>query len=173
MDTSAYTHLCLAGHSEIIRSLAPGGVVVVPADVCAEIEQGRERHQGIPAVSSVNWAELAVLDEDEVWTQLIVKGQLGGRPREHLGECAVIACAHHRDLVAILDDRAAIEQADRLGVPTHGTMWIVIEAYKTLYDRDRRRTARLVDDLLASGMYLPVDSGESLLSWAYEEGLLP
>ena len=34
-------------------------------------------------------------------------------------------------------------------------------------------TARVVDDLLATGMFLPLTSGKSLLTWAYEQGLLP
>jgi len=76
-------------------------------------------------------------------------------------------------MTAVLDERAAVAQAHRLQVPTHDTMWIVIEAYKHLYGRDKQRTARVIDDLLATGMYLPLDSGESVLSWAYEEGLLP
>lgn len=173
IDTTAYTHLCRAGHAEIIELLAPGGVVIVPTEVDTEIEQGRERHDGIPAVSSVDWAEVAVLTEEETWTQLAVKAQMGGHPREHLGECAVIACARHRDMIAVLDERAAVAQADRLGVRTHDTLWIVIEAYKELYERDRDRTAKVIDDLLDTGMYLPISSGESLLSWAYEEGLLP
>jgi predicted nucleic acid-binding protein len=173
MDTSTYTHVCRAGHADILKNLAPSGVVIVPTDVNTEIEQGRERYEGIPAVSSVGWAEIAVLSEDEVWTQLGVKAQMGGRPDEHLGECAVIACARHRNMIAILDERAAVAQADRLNVPTHDTLWIVIEAYKSLYQRDRDLTARVVDDLLDTGMFLPLASGESLLTWAYEQGLLP
>lgn len=147
--------------------------MIVPTDVNIEIEQGRERYEGIPAVSSVSWAEIAVLSEDEVWTQLGVKAQMGGQPDEHLGECAVVACALHRNMIAILDERAAIAQADRLHVPTHDTLWIVIEAYKQLYQRNRDLTATVVDDLLDTGMFLPLVSGESLLTWAYEQGLLP
>jgi predicted nucleic acid-binding protein len=173
MDTSAFTHLCRAGHAEIIEKLSPGGVVLIPDVVNTEIENGRERYQGIPTVSSISWAEIAVLSDEETLTQLVVKAQLGGLPHEHLGECAVIACAHHRNLVAILDERAAVEQAELLGVQNHGTLWLVIEAYKKLYGRDRDRTAKVVNGLLATDMYLPVDSGESLLSWAFEEGLLP
>jgi predicted nucleic acid-binding protein len=71
------------------------------------------------------------------------------------------------------DERVAIEQADRLGVRSHDTLWLVIEAYKELFDRDRDRAALIVDNLSATGMYLPIGSGESLLAWAYEEGLLP
>lgn len=164
MDTSTYTHVCRSGHSDIISKLAPNGIVIVPTDVNTEIEQARERHPDIPAVAFAGWAEMAVLTEKEAWTQLEVKAQMGGLPRQHLGECAVIACAHHRDMVAILDDRAAVAQADRLAVATHDTLWIVIEAYKELYERDRDRTAKVVDDLLGTGMYLPFTSGQSLFS---------
>jgi hypothetical protein len=94
MDTSTYTHLCRAGHADLIEQLAPGGIVVVA-------------------------------------------------------------------------------QADRLGVATHDTLWIVIEAYKVLFGRDKAITAKVVDDLLDTGMYLPLKSGESLVAWAWEEGLLP
>jgi len=173
MDTSTYTHLWRAGHDDLIERLAPGGVVVIPTEVGTEIERGRQVHADIPSVSAVPWAEIAILADDELWTEVGVKAQMGGGPYEHLGECAVIACAYHRELVAILDERAAIEQADRLGVTTHDTLWIVIEAYKNIFARDRKSTARVVDDLLATGMYLPVDSGESLLAWAWENGLLP
>lgn len=76
-------------------------------------------------------------------------------------------------MVAIMDERAAIEQADRFGVITHDTLWIVIEAYREIFQKDRASAAKVVDDLLVTGMYLPVDSGESLLSWAYEQELLP
>lgn len=173
LDTSTFTHLCRAGHEEVLAQLAPGGVVVIPDDVNSEIEKGRESHPNIPSVSAVSWAELAVLTQAEVWTQLSVKAELGGGPTEHLGECAVIACALHRGYVAILDERAAITQADFRDVPSHDTLWIVVEAYKVLFGRDRTRAAQIVDDLLATGMYLPIDNGEGLLAWAYREGLLP
>ncbi|MDE3722846.1 hypothetical protein PWG71_15765 [Nocardiopsis sp. N85] len=173
MDTSVYTHFCRAGHANIIEKLAPGGVVLVPDEVNQEIERGRATYPDIPDVASVGWAEIAVLSDDEVWTQLQVKAQMSGGPNQHLGECAVIACAKHRNMAAILDERAAVAQADRFGVPTYDTLWIVIEAYKNLYHRDRASTARVVDDLLGTDMFLPVDLGESLLSWAYESGLLP
>lgn len=173
MDTSTFTHLCRAGHADIIEKLAPGRLVLIPTDVNAEIERGRSSYSGIPAVSSVDWAAVAVLTEEETWTQLQIKADMAGTPSEHLGECAVIACAYHREMVAFLDERAAIEQADRRNVCTHDTLWLVIEAYKKLFDRDRARAARIIDDLLNTDMYLPIDSGESLLAWAYEDGLLP
>jgi predicted nucleic acid-binding protein len=173
MDTSAYTHLCRAGHACIIEKLAPSGVVLIPREVDVEIKEGRERHSGIPAVSATCWAKIAVLTDDEQWTALRVKAALGGGMTQHLGESAVIACAHHRDLIAVLDDRAAIERADLLRARSIDTMWIVMEAYKSLYGRDKDRVIAVVDDLLETGMYLPFDSGEELFAWAYSAGVLP
>ena len=48
MDTSAYTHLCRAGHACIIEKLAPGGVVLIPCEVDVEITKGRELHSRHP-----------------------------------------------------------------------------------------------------------------------------
>lgn len=172
VDTVAYTHLARAGHLDLLQRLAPEGVIVVPAEVSREIEAGREGYSAIPPISSLSWARLAVLDEDEDWTKLMVKAELAGKPDEHLGECAVIAVSKHRSGVAIIDDRAARKQAGAQGVECLDTLWIVVEAYKTLFNRDRDHAAAIIDDLLATHMYLPIRSGEELFAWAYEEGLL-
>ena len=164
MDTSTFTHYCQAGHADVLSALAPGGLIAIPTDVNDEIEQRRALHTGIPSVSGVTWAEVAVLDEEETWTQTLIKAQMGGGPREHLGECAVIACARHRGMVAVLDERAAGVQADLHRVSWRDSLWM---------PRDRERTQQLVDDLLTSGLWLPFDTASSVFTWAYEEGLLP
>ncbi|ORA78970.1 hypothetical protein BST29_20320 [Mycobacterium malmoense] len=173
MDTSTYTHMCRAGHASIIQDLAPHGVVLIPAEVNTEIEKGRERHPGIPGISMVNWAAHTLMTDEEESTAMRVKAALGGGRFQHLGESAVIACAHHRNLIAVLDDRAAVAQADRLKVTSIDTMWIVAEAYKSLFKRDRTQTVALVDALLETGMYLPFQDGDSFFAWAWEEGILP
>lgn len=173
MDTSTYTHLCRAGYASIIENLAPNGVVLIPAEVNIEIERGRGKHCGIPSVGTVNWAAHTVMTDEEEWTAMRVKVALAGGQFEHLGESAVIACAHHRNLVAVLDDRAAVAQADRLRVKWIDTMWIVAEAYKSLFDRGKDQTVELVDALLSTGMYLPLGDGEAFFAWAYAESLLP
>lgn len=173
VDTSVYTHLARAGHAEILQRLSPGGLLLIPDDVDAEIQAGRDSHADIPDPASTTWAETTVLTEDERWTQLTIKAAMGGDRTKHIGECAVIACAKHRGFTALLDERSAIAQADLHGVPSHDTLWLVIEAHLTLPEYDRDRAIQVVDDLLATGMSLPVDSGGSLFAWAYEEGLLP
>ena len=92
MDTSTFTHLCRANHATIIEKLAPRRLVLIPTDVNEEIERGRLSYAGIPAISSITWAEMAVLTEEETWTQLQIKAKMAGTKTEHLGECAVIAC---------------------------------------------------------------------------------
>lgn len=173
VDTSTYTHLSRAGHLDLLRQLAPGGIVVVPTEVDAEIQNGRDRYPGIVAPEALSWVEQTVLTEAEEWTQLQVKAAIGGGPLENLGECAVIACAFHRGQVALLDDRAAVAQANLRGVQAHDTLWVVIEAYATVFSKNASRAVTVVDELLGTDMYLPIQSGTSLMAWAYEEGLLP
>lgn len=173
VDTSTYTHLSRAGYLDLLHQLAPGGIVVVPSDVDTEIQNGRDRYPGIIAPQALPWVEQAVLTEEESWTQLEVKAALGGDPCKHLGECAVIACALHRGHVALLDERDAITQADLFGVQTHDTLWVVIEAYATVFGKDQDQAIAVVDALLGTDMYLPINNGTSLIVWAYEEGLLP
>jgi capsular polysaccharide biosynthesis protein/predicted nucleic acid-binding protein len=172
MDTSVYTYLCRAGYASLIQRLAPDGLVLVPTYVNTEIENARALYPEIPSAGSSEWAQIIAPNEEEDRTQIQVKAQMGGSIDQHLAECAVIACAFHRNLTAVLGEGVAVKQAQRLGVRTSSILWIIVEAYKTLYNRDRDLAAAVVDDLLATGMYLPFDSGESLFNWAHHEGLL-
>ena len=172
MDMNAYMQLCRAGHASLVRQLAADGLLLVPTRVDKEIGSGRTLRPDIPSVRALEWGQTTALTEEEDLTQIQVKAQMGGSVDQHLRECAVIACALHRKLTAVLDERAAVKQAQRLGVRTCGILWIIIQAYKTLYDRDREVAAAVVDDLLAAGMHLPIDSGDSLFAWADHEGLL-
>jgi hypothetical protein len=38
---------------------------------------------------------------------------------------------------------------------------------------DRATVEAIVDDLVATGMRLPVSTGAALFAWAYEAGILP
>jgi len=84
-DTSVFTHLARSGHLDILRGLAPNGIVIVPSQVDAEIQRSQEVHQGIPLAMSLNWVKLAVLTEEEESTFLAVRMNLGGSPAQHLG----------------------------------------------------------------------------------------
>lgn len=73
--------------------------------------------------------------------------------------------------VAIIDERAGSRIAQRDGIAVHGTLWLVANGLRT--ERLARADAeRIVDELIATDMALPVD-GAGFVAWAYEEGLLP
>ncbi|WP_313673107.1 hypothetical protein [Mycolicibacterium sp.] len=162
MDTSTFTHFSRAGFSHILSALAPELVVFVPREVEIEIDKAREHHVNVPPLHEVPWVSRIFMTEDEQWTATKVKVALGGGIEEHQGESAVIACAHHRDLVAVLDDRAAVEQTKRFEVQSIDTMIIVAEAHKTIFEGNRDQTIALIDALLDTDMRLPVKSGAEL-----------
>jgi hypothetical protein len=53
----------------------------------------------------------------------------------------------------------------------HGTLWLVANAVRDDH-LGRPDAERLVDELTATDMALPVD-GAGFFAWAYTEGLLP
>ncbi|MCB9411192.1 hypothetical protein, partial [Mycolicibacterium sp.] len=162
MDTSTFTLFCRAGYGHILQAVAPQGVVLIPREVELEIDAARNLHVGVPTVGSTTWAGRIFLTSDEEWTAMQVKVVLGGGTKEHMGECAVIACAKHRKLVAVIDERAAVAEAIARKVPFLDTMRLVANAHKSIFDQDESKTVALVDALLGTGMWLPVKSGSEL-----------
>jgi predicted nucleic acid-binding protein len=173
VDTSTYTHLARAGHLAILRDTALQGIILVPSQVQTEIDEGRDRYWGIPDPRSLTWVTVVVLDEEENDTLIEVKADMGGSPSEHIGECAVIAYSHHAGHTAVLDERAAVTQAEMLDVASVDTLDIVLLAWRTLFGEDKPAAERIVDDLLGTGMWLPVKAGRGLWAWAWTEGRLP
>lgn len=175
MDTSAFTHWHRAGHGEILRRVAPGGeVILIPDAVNAEVEVAREKYPGIPAIVECEWAKLVVLGPDEGAVQLAIQADMGAdTAAEHAGEAAVIAYAKAYGCTAILDEREAVNQAKERGVVCRDSMWIAIEALHVLDDIDRATVEQVANDLLSTGMWLPIKSGASLIPWAYEVEYMP
>ncbi|MFI2233235.1 hypothetical protein [Nocardia testacea] len=175
MDTSTFTHFCRAGHQDVLRRLAPQGLILIPDTVQSEVEDGRDNGYDIPSIAELPWVEVGVLTFEEAYTQLDIKVDMpsmkGDGPRKNLGECAVLACAVHRQMVAVIDDGDARSQARQRGVRFVTSMWIIAEAYKTLGDIDSGAAERIYESLLATDMRLP--AVESFVQWAYEVGLLP
>ena len=136
---------------------------------------GRDRDYDIPALGGLDWVEIGVLTSAEEDTQLDIKISMpslqGESPRVHLGECAVLACAIHRGMIAVIDDRDGRGQATSRGVRYVDSMWIIAQALKTLDDVDSAAAERIYADLIATGMRLP--QVESFIGWAYQVGLLP
>lgn len=134
---------------------------------------GTRALRGYPAISECEGTELVVLDPDEGAVQLAIQSDMGAETAiEHAGEAAVIAYAQAHGYTAIIDEREAISQALERLVIARDSMWLACEALQVLDDVSRAAVERIVDDLLATGMWLPVKSGASLIAWAYEEGYM-
>ena len=161
MDTSTFTHFCRAGYGHILQALAPQ--VWCSSRVKSNWKSMQlEICVGVPTVGSTTWAGRIFPTSDEEWTAMQVKVVLGGGTKEHMGECAVIACAKHRKLVAVIDERAAVAETIARKVPFLDTMRLVANAHKSIFDQDESKTVALVDALLGTGMWLPVKSGSEL-----------
>ena len=175
MDTSTFTHFFRAGHGDILRRLAPCGVVIIPDTVHGEVQEGRDLDLDIPAINDLPWVELALLTPAEERDQLMFKVSMpskkGDSPRKNMGECAVLACATHREMVAVIDDRDGRTLAGIQGIKYVNSMWIIAQAYRTLDDVDAERAEQIYEALCATEMRLP--AVESFIGWAYEVGLLP
>ncbi|MGB2949249.1 MAG: hypothetical protein WBB62_10650 [Rhodococcus sp. (in: high G+C Gram-positive bacteria)] len=172
MDTSTFTHFSRAGYEDVLQRLAPQGLVLIPDTVNTEIEAGIEAGYDITSPGTLDWVEIGVLTMDEADTQLRIKLEMpSGKkdpPEKNLGECAVLACAKHRGMVAVIDDGDARAQARNRELPSVGTMWIIAEAHKQLDDVDAEQLYQALRD---TDMHLP--HTDSIVGWAQKKGFLP
>ena len=74
--------------------------------------------------------------------------------------------------IAVIDESAATGIGDATGITVHGSLWLVIRGFKSKI-LDRVTAEGIVDDLIGTGMRLPVTDGTALFAYAYEAGLLP
>ena len=124
-------------------------------------------------VSAQSWLRPVELEElNEIVAFARYKAELGGGPQRNKGEAAVLAWTSVNGGTAIIDESVGRNIAERDGIPAQGSLWLVIRGYKNKV-LDRATAEIMVDDLIKSGMWLPVANGEALFAWAYAEGLLP
>lgn len=87
------------------------------------------------------------------------------------GEAAVLAWTSVNGGIAVVDERAGTRIGIRDGIAVHGTLWLVANGLRS--ERlERSDAVRIVEELIATEMALPVD-GAGFVAWAYQEGLLP
>ena len=143
-----------------------------PVEVRNEILTGVATLPDLADVLTAAWLESVELsDVHELSAFARYKTQLGGGSRQNTGEAAVLAWASVHGGVAIIDERAASRLAQRDGIVTHGSLWLVVEGIRR-GGLERSAAERLVDELRATDMRLPTD-GRGLFAWAYGQGLLP
>jgi len=73
--------------------------------------------------------------------------------------------------IAIIDEDVARNLGKDDGLQVHGSLWLLIRSF-TDGIHDRATIEGVVNDLLRSGMRLPVTEGANLFPWATRTGLL-
>lgn len=170
-DTTCVSHFARAGRLDVLDRVTRGWDRVIPNEVAAEVDRGVANYPALLSVFAQPWLTTVELEFPEVVHAAMFKGELGGRPEEHLGECAVLAWVMQHGGLAIVDDSAACATARHHEIPVRGTLSLVILGYKA-GELDRGAAERLVDELTSTDMRLPVD-GANFFAWAYTNGLLP
>jgi predicted nucleic acid-binding protein len=158
---------------EELQTAVAGDEPVLLAEAAAELVRGIPGHPSLGSAAAGGWlkqVELEQLPELAAFTRL--KGELGGGPDRNNGEAAVLAWVSVNGGIAIIDEIVARAIGGREGLQVHGSLWLLVRGFKTRAF-DRATVEAIVDDLIATGMRLPVSTGAALFAWAYEAGILP
>jgi predicted nucleic acid-binding protein len=146
---------------------------VLLAEVAAELARGVTDYPSLGNAEAANWlrpVELAELPELAAFAKY--KGELGGGPGSNSGEAAVLAWVSINGGIAIVDEAAARAICNKEKLEAHGSLWLLIRGLKG-GAFDRATAEAIVDDLIDTGMHLPLSNGADLFAWAYAERLLP
>ncbi len=171
-DNSPLSHFARAGRLETLEKILSTYRCVTLAEVMNEIHAGMAVHPALGKVLAAHWLDVVELDEvDEVVAFARYKAELGGVADRNNGEAAVLGWTSIHGGIAIIDERAGTRIAQRDGIKVHGTLWLLANGVRS-QQLARSDAERIVDDLAATEMMLPVD-GQGFFAWAYEEGLLP
>jgi hypothetical protein len=156
-----------------LQMAVAGDKPVLLAEVAAELAQGIPGYPSLGSAAAGGWLKQVQLEElPELAAFARYKGELGGGPKRNNGEAAVLAWVSVNGGIAIIDEVAARAMGDRDHLQVHGSLWLLIRSFKTRV-HDRATVEATVDDLIGTGMRLPVDSGAALFAWAYAAGILP
>jgi predicted nucleic acid-binding protein len=146
---------------------------VLLAEVAAELARGIPDYPSLGSAMAGGWLKHVELEElPELAAFARYKGELGGGPERNNGEAAVLAWVSVNGGVAIIDEAVARDIGDRERLKVHGSLWLLIRSFKARV-HDRATVEAIVDDLITTGMRLPVSTGADLFAWAYETRILP
>ncbi len=172
-DTTVLSHFARAGRIDELKLAVANDEHVLLSEVAAELARGIPGYPSLGGVAAGGWLKQTELEElPELAAFARYKGELGGGPERNNGEAAVLAWVSVNGGIAIIDEVVARAIGDRERLPVHGSLWLLIRSYKTRV-HDRATAEAIVDDLIATGMRLPVSSGAALFAWAYQAGILP
>ena len=156
-NTTPLQYLHQIGSLELLKHLYQQ--LVVPQAVVSELRQGKLRGVDVPSVETLEWISVQTVSTVDL---LRVPAGLDAGEREVLA----LALAEH-DPLLILDDAAARNQAQALGIRFTGTIGVLIKAKHTgLIPAVRPR----LDQLDHAGFYLRPEVRARVLELVGESG---
>jgi predicted nucleic acid-binding protein len=172
-DTTALSHFARAGRTDELRLAAADDEPILLSEVAAELARGIPGYPSLGSAAAGGWLKQVELEElPELAAFAKYKGELGGGPERNNGEAAVLAWVSVNGGMATIDEIAARAMGSREHLQVHGSLWLLVRSFKARV-HDRATIEAVVDDLIGTGMRLPVVSGAALVAWAYEAGILP
>jgi predicted nucleic acid-binding protein len=172
-DATALSHFARAGRTDKLQMAVADDEPILLAEVAAELARGIPGYPALGSAAAGGWLKQVELEElPELAAFARYKGELGGGPERNNGEAAVLAWVSVNGGIAIIDEVAARAIGDRERLQVHGSLWLLIRSFRTGV-LDRATVEAIVDDLIGTGMRLPLSTGADLFAWAYEAGLLP
>lgn len=173
LDTTVLSHFARADRTDELRMAVTGDEPILLAEVAAELARGITGYPSLGSAVSEGWLKSVELEElPELAAFARYKGELGGGPERNNGEAAVLAWVTINGGIAIIDEVVARAIGAREGLQVHGSLWLLIRSFRD-GTFDRATIEAIVDDLIFTGMRLPVNTGADLFTWAYETGILP
>lgn len=172
-DATALSHFARAGRVDKLQIAIADDEPILLAEVADELALGIPGYPPLGSVAASGWLKQIELERlEELAAFARYKGELGGGPERNNGEAAVLAWISVNDGMAIIDEAAARTIGKREGFQVHGSLWLLIRSFRTGL-LDRATAEAVVDDLVGTGMRLPLSTGADLFAWAYETGILP
>jgi predicted nucleic acid-binding protein len=172
-DTTALSHFARADRVDELQIAVADDEPVLLAEVAAELSRGIPGYPSLGNAAAAGWLKEAELQElPELAAFARYKGEFGGGPERNNGEAAVLAWTSVNGGIAIIDEMVARSIGKRERLQVHGSLWLLVRGFSARL-LDRATVEAVVDDLIGTGMRLPVTTGAGLFAWAYETGILP
>ncbi len=171
-DAGPLSCFARAGRMDALRSICQDVCCAVTEEVLGELRRGIAIDPRLAGALSADWLQHVRLESLQEIAAFAAYTRLLGSSRERdRGEAATLAWAECNAATAIVDDRAAVHAGRARGVPSHGTLWIVIEGLRGGHLREPQATA-LVGAFLRDGAWLPFERPDEFIPWARQESLL-
>ena len=141
---------------------------IIPVEVEREITRLEESPEAVQLRNAIHegWIKVRQPSEDRKRQILSLFSEIDE------GEAAVIAAAleDYEEAPVIIDDAEARVAAEYFKLDAHGTLYVILEAYRRSILRSKKDVVSIVNSMIKRGFYLSTEVYARLLSFLEELG---